>query len=50
MRVLASAAALAKETDGISCEVIDLQSLAPWDTDAVVGRWADFGGEIGCFQ
>lgn len=27
---------MAEEQDGISCEVIDLQTILPWDVDAVV--------------
>lgn len=35
MRVLQQAADMAKEREGISCEIIDLRTLLPWDVDCV---------------
>ncbi len=35
LRVLEAAADLAKEKDGISCEIIDLRTLLPWDSATV---------------
>ena len=36
VRVLMEAARMAEEKDGISCEVIDLQSILPWDKAAIL--------------
>lgn len=36
MRVLSEACRWAREKDGISCELIDLQSLSPWDQNTVI--------------
>jgi 2-oxoisovalerate dehydrogenase E1 component beta subunit len=36
VRVLLEAAEMAQERDGVSCEVIDLQSILPWDKKAVL--------------
>mmetsp|Transcript_11245 Transcript_11245/g.18089 ORF Transcript_11245/g.18089 Transcript_11245/m.18089 type:complete len:402 (-) Transcript_11245:76-1281(-) len=36
LRVLQEAVNLAMEKDGISCELIDLQTIVPWDVDCVV--------------
>jgi 2-oxoisovalerate dehydrogenase E1 component beta subunit len=35
MRVLQEAGKLAQEKDGISCEIIDLQTISPWDEETV---------------
>jgi 2-oxoisovalerate dehydrogenase E1 component beta subunit len=35
MRVLAEACDAVAQSDGISCELIDLQTLLPWDTETV---------------
>ena len=35
LRVLEQACDLSKENDGISCELIDLQTLTPWDIECV---------------
>lgn len=35
LRVLEEACDLAMEKDGISCELIDLQTIVPWDVDCV---------------
>ncbi|KAI6242419.1 Transket-pyr domain-containing protein [Aphelenchoides fujianensis] len=36
LHVVLEAAALAEEQAGVSCEVIDLQTILPWDQDAIV--------------
>ena len=36
MRTLLAAADLAKERDGISCDILDLRTLLPYDADAIV--------------
>jgi 2-oxoisovalerate dehydrogenase E1 component beta subunit len=36
LQVLQHAVDLAKEKDGISCELIDLQTIIPWDVDCIV--------------
>lgn len=36
VHVLLKAADMAKERDGVSCEVIDLRTVMPWDRDTVV--------------
>jgi len=36
IRVLEKAAQVVKESEGISCEIIDLRTLLPWDVDTVV--------------
>ncbi|KAG7343222.1 thiamine diphosphate-binding fold protein [Nitzschia inconspicua] len=35
LQVLQQAVDLAKERDGISCELIDLQTIVPWDVDCI---------------
>ncbi len=36
-----------EQADGISCEVIDLRTLLPWDRDTV-GEWSVKGKVPGC--
>ncbi|KAL3915970.1 MAG: hypothetical protein SGILL_005393 [Bacillariaceae sp.] len=36
LQVLQQAVDMAKEKDGISCELIDLQTILPWDVDCIV--------------
>lgn len=36
VRVLLEAAKMAQEKEGISCEVIDLQTILPWDKEAIM--------------
>ena len=35
MQVLRSARAMAKDELGVSCELIDLRTIIPWDVDTV---------------
>lgn len=35
LQVLLKACAMAKDTLGVSCEVIDLRTIIPWDVDTV---------------
>jgi len=35
LRVLEEACDLAMENDGISCELIDLQTIVPWDVECI---------------
>jgi 2-oxoisovalerate dehydrogenase E1 component beta subunit len=37
--VLLETASIAKEKLGVSCEVIDLQSILPWDLETVAKVW-----------
>lgn len=43
VHVLVQAAQQVLDSDGISCEVIDLRSLLPWDVDAVCGSVSKTG-------
>lgn len=43
VHVLSQAAQLAQQSDGISCEVIDLRTLLPWDVDTVCGSVSKTG-------
>ena len=36
IQVLRKALAMAKEELGVSCELIDLRTILPWDVDTVV--------------
>lgn len=36
IQVLRKALAMAKEELGVSCELIDLRTIIPWDVDTVV--------------
>ena len=35
LQILRASAAMAKDTLGVSCEVIDLRTISPWDREAV---------------
>ncbi len=37
VRILLEAAKMAQEQDGFTCEVIDLQSILPWDKETILG-------------
>lgn len=41
--MLSQAAALVESSEGISCEVVDLRTLLPWDVDTVCGSVAKTG-------
>lgn len=43
VHVLTQAAQVVSESDGISCEVIDLRTLLPWDVEAVCGSVSKTG-------
>jgi 2-oxoisovalerate dehydrogenase E1 component beta subunit len=43
VHVLAQAAQVVAESDGISAEVVDLRTLLPWDVDTVCGSVAKTG-------
>jgi 2-oxoisovalerate dehydrogenase E1 component beta subunit len=41
--VLSQAAQLVQQSDGISCEVVDLRTLLPWDVETVCGSVSKTG-------
>lgn len=41
VHVLREVAAMAQEKLGVSCELIDLQTILPWDTETVCKVWCE---------